>query len=633
MTRTPLDNWTLRRLLWALLVWLAACEDPPPPGPLHCTATSQCPSGYHCTQTQFCRGDQPCQSDEGCCLGERCQDGRCRERQGCSASASCLDPATVCTHGVCVPKDCQTSNYCGGGRTCLWGLCQNHTPCGGTCPIGQACAARLDRCVPAPAANCPTGKLAVLDNEVARMPEFCQALPITLSCKDLPPLPPGEIGWPGVLVGSGSGLTHVAYDRRYGDVVATRYAGAPPHAPTVTRWVLGLPEAGAVVGDPLGPRQGVAEPGPDVGRRLAAVALDQGAVALVARDTTHDALIYAEWAADGSVSQHKLGAFAGIGEAVALALVGDKPAVAAFVPAAPQANPATPARVIVWQAKQAHPTDAIHWQPIEVDSQVVSAPVAQCGGPCPSGQQCVVKGAVSLCVTPSKDCTSCILDQVCHAGQCLPKAVGLAPLDGEPQGRGASLALRVLTSGQLALAAYSSSSHDLALYRRTGDSWSKDLVTAAQVPASAGDVGRFVQIIEGDGGELWAVCQGGDGRTLLLVRQGTAGIHSEVLDDGVRKDGLHRVGADLAAVRHPSGGLLVAHQDTRRADLLLQHLPKLGQPAARDTLQATDMAGFSPSIVAIGTKAWVVAAARMKLSQDGKLQSEVELYDVVWNGE
>ncbi|MBI5611339.1 MAG: hypothetical protein HY902_20875, partial [Deltaproteobacteria bacterium] len=530
------------------LLWLMGCDDPPAPGPLLCRATSQCPSGYHCTVGGVCRGDQPCHDDNGCCLGERCQDGRCRERQGCSASASCLDPATVCTYGVCVPKDCQADSDCGGGRACLWGLCQNHTPCGGTCPAGQACAARLDRCVPAPAASCPAGKLAVIDSEVARMPEFCQALPISLTCRDLPPLPPGEIGWPGVLVGSGGSLTHIAYDRRYGDVVATRYAGAPPHTPAATRWLLGLPASGAVVGDPLGPRHGVAEPGPDVGRRLAAVALGQGAVALVARDASHDALIYAEWAADGSLSQHKLAAFVGIGEALALAVVGDKPAVAAFVPAAPQAAPATPARVIVWQAKQPHPTDAEHWQPVEVDSQAVAAPLAQCGGACPSGQVCAVKGPLSLCVTPSKDCSNCILEQVCSSGQCLPKAVGLAPLDGEPQGRGASLALRPLASGQLALAAYSTATRDLALYRRTGDTWSKDVIAPAQVPASAGDVGRFVQLVEGDGGELWAVCQGGDGRNLLLVRQGPGGVHSEVLDDGVRGDGLHRVGADIAAV-------------------------------------------------------------------------------------
>ncbi len=625
---------TARCWLVSVFIGLFACSDPPPPGPLACAATSQCPSGFHCTAGKTCLADLPCQGDDGCCLGERCDEGRCRPRQGCSASASCLDPGTVCQSGVCVPKPCQGDSDCGSGRTCLWGLCQNHTPCGGVCPSGKACAVRLDRCVPAAAASCPSGKLAVVDNEVARMPEGCASLAISLACKDLPPLPAGEIGWPGVLVGSGSGLAHLAYDRRYGDVVATRYAAAPPHAASSTRWLLGLPDNAEVVGDPLGPRQGVAEPGPDVGRRLAAVALPQGAVALVARDATHEALIYAEWAADGSVIRHNLAMFTGIGESVALTLAADgKPVVAAFVPAAPLASPPTAARVIMWQSKQLHPTEPSQWQVAEVDSQVVAAPLAPCGGPCPTGQQCVAKLGATQCVTPQKNCSSCILDQVCAAGVCLPKAVGPAPLDIEPQGRGASLALRTLASGQLALAAYSSTTRDLALYRYDGGAWSKAVVSAAQVPESEGDLGRFVQIVEGGDGELWAVCQGGNGSKLLLVRQGPSGVHSEVLDNGARPDGLHRLGADIAVVRHASGGLLVAHQDTRRADLLLQHLPKLGTLGARDLLQDKDIAGFSPTIVGLGTKAWVIAAARLKLKQDGTLQSNVELFDVVWNGE
>ncbi len=44
-------------------------------------------------------------------------------------------------------------------------------------------------------------------------------------------------------------------------------------------------------------------------------------------------------------------------------------------------------------------------------------------------------------------------------------------------------------------------------------------------------------------------------------------------------------------------------------------------------------AGFSPSLVQIGSKAWVVAAITAVLEPSGALSHRVELRELIWAGE
>ncbi len=631
---------TAARVVVALLclVSAAACEEPAPVTQVHCATQSQCPGGWHCAPDGLCRADQPCLTDDHCCLGERCQAGHCRPRQACSPSVGCLDPDDVCIHGICAARACEGSSDppCSKGRSCLWGRCFATTPCGGHCPAGQACAVLLNKCVAAPPTVCATGELAVVDNETARMPESCAAHPIQIACRKLPALPAGQRGLAGRLLALPGELAHISYDRTYGDVVIARHVASPPFGLKSLRAVAGLPSDANVVGDPAGPRQGIAEPGPDFGRRLAAAARKGGEIDLVFRDDTGDGVRFARVSSpQAAVASHTLATGNGLGESVALAYSpAGEPVVLAFSPEAPQANPPRAAKIFVFAAKTATPTAAADWVASELDEEAVLTPPTPCGGNCPAGQVCMAgSSGTAVCATAGQGCKSCLPGQACVQGACAQVLVTAARLDRGPVGRGVSLDLRAMADGSLSAAAYSAHAGDLAVYRRVAGNWQKTVVPRSAVPGTPKDFGRFAAIVPGDSQAVWVACEDGDRGRLLLLRQTDKGWLGDVADDGARSDGLHRVGADIAAVRHPFGGVLVAHQDTRRADLLLQRLPKPGVTGGRAVAETTDMAGFSPTIVQLGSKAWVLAWATLRLGTDGHLQTAVLFRDLVWNGD
>lgn len=628
-------RWWRAIFLWLCLSFLAlssGCSDPDPPPDLPCNGPSQCPSGFHCGPASVCVGDVLCSSDSQCCLGERCEGGVCRPRQACTAAAQCLDPATVCVHGICAPAACSAGQPCPGGRSCVWGLCTAATPCGGLCPAGQACAARLDRCVPAPTVACAAGELAVLTNEVALMPEGCAAVPPQVSCQALPPLPEGDRAPPGVLLARPGELVHIAYDRTYGDVVLARYGSAPPFLRKSLVVLSGLPADAPIVAALDGPRGGVAEPGPDRGSSLAAVAGNSSAIHVAMRDDTADALHYARLDAKGAVVDHKVAQGPGLGARVAIALsAAGQPVILAFSPAAPNAVPPRASRLTAYAAKSGAPAVAADWVASEVDSEAVSSAQPPCGGPCPGGQVCALDPqGKSACTPVTTGCSPCLLGQVCAGGQCRSEAVPPPALDPELQGRGVSLDLRLLPTGQMLAAAYSSGAHNLAIYHSSGASW---LRTAVPPLAGSSDAGRFVKIAEGGDGQVWLAGEDSQrGRLAWWRLQGTTW-QSGVWDDGHRSDGHHRVGADVAVARHPFGSLLVAHQDTRRADLLIQRGIQAGKNGLSSPLVTFGAAGFSPSIAPVGSKAWVVASFAAVLEPSGTLRHQVDLREVIWGGE
>ncbi len=630
MTRRLARNFL--EVLLAFAAVLGGCGDPDPPPALVCSGPSQCPSGFHCGPAGVCAGDVLCSGDDQCCLGERCEGGVCRSRQACSAAAQCLDPATVCVHGICAPAACSVGQPCPGGRSCIWGLCASKTPCGGQCPAGQACAARLDRCVAAPMSDCAAGQLAVLTNEEQLMPEGCAAVVPQVACKVLPRLPEGDRAPPGVLLSRPAELVHLAYDRTYGDTVVAVYGSTPPFPRKSTRVVSGLPASAPVVGALDGPRGGVAEPGPDRGSSLGAAAGPKGEIHVAMRDDTADALHYARLDPKGEVVQHQVAKGPGLGARVAIAVsAAGQPLILAFSPAAPEAAPPRAARLTAYAAKSTAPAAAADWVASEVDSEWVSPTLPPCGGPCPSGQLCALDGqGKSSCVPVSTSCAPCLLGQVCAGGQCRSQALPLPALDPELQGRGVSLDLRTLAGGQMLAVAYSNSARNLAIYQPSGSNW---LRTSVPLLADSSDAGRFVKIADGGDGQWWLAAEDSQRGRLAWWRQQGTTWQSGVWDDGNRADGHHRVGADVAVARHPFGGLLVAHQDTRRADLLVQRGMQVGKAGLTAVLANKGAAGFSPSIAQVGSKAWVVASFAAVLEPSGGLRHQVELRELIWGGE
>ena len=584
--RTRSNFTILLAFAWPAVAAFAGCNAPPGPAP-SCATTSDCPSGTHCSPAGVCSGDVACLTDPDCCLGETCEHQKCRPRQMCSPGQGCGDPGKSCEAGLCVPKTCINDAACGEGRTCLWGRCAAGLPCGGACGVGQACSILVDHCVAlsgSPSA-CPSGRLRVLSNDADLLTEGCSTRPQQTTCRLLPPVVEGEVGLPGVLLHTGNSLTHLAYDRTYGDLLATTYSAAPPFDVISSRTIVGLPEPGVVLGDPDGPRLGILAPGPDKGEAFDAAVLTDGAVAVAFRDKDTDELRFLRYSADGGPwPDHVIAKEPGAGTTLALALLpSGAPVVAAFTPA--RSDPTAPSQLRLYAAKSLTPQTASDWQVLQVASDTVPAPL------------------------PS-------------------------PFRDVPAGRGAWLDLAVGGDGAIALAAYSATAGDLVLYRGTlTQGLTGKLVNRQQIPSGSSDFGRFVSLALRQDGLAWMACEDTAGGRLLLVREVGADFQVDVLDDGRRDDGLHRVGADAALMVHSSGGAMVAYQDTRVGDLLWVRVSKAGATPERQTLATQALAGFSPTIVALGSKAWALASTTVQVTPKGEAKSAVRVQGLVWSGE
>lgn len=571
------------RHLWLVLV-LAACSRAGPDWPVPCAVTAECPSGYHCGLDKHCRSDVPCQIDDDCCLGERCVGLTCQTRTTCSANSPCALPGQACAGSLCIAALCASDQNCKGGTHCWDGRCVAHVPCGGPCSSGEACAVSVDRCVLLHGAqpNCAAGTMRVLKDD-DRLKEGCQALPETTHCVGLPDLQEGSYGTPSVVLPMGSTLVVLAYDQTYGDVVLARHDPSPPFKRRDLTVLTGVPENAPVVGSTDGPRGGVALPGPDRGRVLAAAVDSQDRLIAALRDETANSLRYLRLDTQG-VHEHVLSAVPGVGEAIALRIdPQDRPAVLTFQPA----QGIHGSHLLLLRATTATPNATTDWVTEELD------------------------------VDPGS-----------------PTTAAQAPLADDPQGRGAWLDLARGDDGLWLAAAYSTTEHNLRIYHQalpTG--WQHADVPANAIPGGSTDFGRFVSLQAQTDGRAMAVCEDHTRGRLLLVRETDAGFAVRVLDGGDRADGHHRVGADSRLIRHASGGLFVLHQDTRRADLLTLKLSNLDAQPVNTVLQSEAAAGFSPSFCALGSKAWVASSGVLEVLPNGQVRRHVALSGVIWLGE
>ena len=181
------------------------------------------------------------------------------------------------------------------------------------------------------------------------------------------------------------------------------------------------------------------------------------------------------------------------------------------------------------------------------------------------------------------------------------------------------------------LAAYSRITRDLVFYKASsGGGQATAVVGGDKVPGGSLDVGRFVRLAASPAGGVEAFCQDGSAGRLLRIRPGPP-IQVTVVDDGIRPDGHHRVGADVAVLNTGSGALVLAYQDTRRSHAVVAALGT-GGPGERIDLSSQGAGGFSPSIVLLGSKALVVGSASLRFDGTATLRTGVELRSVVESG-
>ncbi len=584
-----------------LVVGMAGCTQPGVDTAVRCAATSQCASGFHCSAAGQCVGDVRCTGDADCCLAEACEAGVCRPRVACSASVPCLNPNLRCEAGLCLPAPCSTSAPCASGAACLWGRCQPVVPCGGYCPGNTACASLLGRCiaVPAGANACAAGTLAVVDNEAVLMREGCGSAVAVTTCRALPDLPTQEQSVPAISLAGQTGVWTVARDDRYGDVVLWPSAeGGQMAAPPIV--LAGLPAAAPVVGNPAGPRSGVAEPGPDVGRVLAAARGPGDVVHVAAQDASTNGVVHVFWQSGtapvvtalpiASAGANPATTKASIGAALAIATSPlGLPGIAVVTP--PTAG--TSGSLTWWQANSAIPASGSAWTSQLVVSSVPVPPAPTCAASCGGSAVCAVVDAKPACVTASTDCTFCLPGEVCSQKVCRKKILPPPPLRTKHPAPGRHVAALWRGNGEVVVAAWDADR--LTLWRRLpGDVWTAQTLEAAAVPGGSASFGAFVTMAEA-GGSLYLACQDHARGRLLLV-QWQAGVWSvEVADSGDRTDGHHDVGADPALVVDSAGAVWLAYQDSRTADLLLWHRTAGGNPV-QAVLDSSGASGFSSSL-------------------------------------
>ena len=105
---------------------------------------------------------------------------------------------------------------------------------------------------------------------------------------------------------------------------------------------------------------------------------------------------------------------------------------------------------------------------------------------------------------------------------------------------------------------------------------------------------------------------------LVLGRAGASGVTWQVLDDGVRPDGRHRVGADAKLVGAAKGDWWVAYQDSRRGDWWLARATPAGK-VTRQLLADAGSAGWSSSAVVWGGAGWLWSSTTRNLTPAGSL--------------
>jgi hypothetical protein len=252
-------------------------------------------------------------------------------------------------------------------------------------------------------------------------------------------------------------------------------------------------------------------------------------------------------------------------------------------------------------ASNAHPTSAAEWTIKTVDTTRI-----RCAGLCPTGQACLQQAMVngmpngdpslSSCVTPTNDCaTACSSTQACVMGTCQDE---LGPLKGDlPEGTG--LYTRMLrTPGGLTLVYHDRSQGDLKMATQSGASWT---VTTLDGGDPSTDRGQFCTADLGADGTIHVAYVDAIADRLLYLQAGPSPA-PEVVDDGLRDDGPHPVGAG-AAIKVAGSNIEVVYQDQLVSDLLIA---KRDNGWSHNPLDA-GVAGYGwwPHLVDDGGKTWL----------------------------
>jgi hypothetical protein len=408
--------------LCALCV-LSGCDDEVAAQRVACVTEGDCASGQHCACDGFCAYPLRCTTSAECCGGRACVDGLCESRAECRLDDDCAKgmrcDGCQCVHPTPLPA--QT------------------LPCAGQCDEQEVCIAARGVCIEragiCPDAACAPGQVLILTGEAGILGDQCSYEGLGCACEQAPALQDPSPGGALAVALEAPGAYHVAaYERALGDLLwLTADASLDLSA---AAFVDGVPEGVRPVADPLGPRGGVALPGPDVGRAASAAFTSAGVLAISSYDATNGALRLAvrhspsaEWRA------FTIDDDADSGRDTSIAALSDGRLVIAYQ--ARDLNPAgqgvTALKVAI--ARTAKPASAADFIIRTVDEAPVDPDGLPCGGLCQGASVCWADD--QTCAPPTSDCrTACFADSACRFGVCAPTLRALRPPHHDAVGTG-----------------------------------------------------------------------------------------------------------------------------------------------------------------------------------------------------
>ncbi len=619
----------------ALASFAGGCDCGQPPvhtthdGGTGCTTDQECQtqhgSRYTCNKTDHTcvKGPRYCDTsgEDQCCPGQVCnRAGICLDKYDtCTTDTDCTVAGQVCKtktvngsdQQVCTFDTCDASGACGAGLSCFAGWCVGENPCNGSCPQGQACSVSNDRCQATKACQvtCDPGTLAVFE-PAGNIDDTCDFGKVTCKCEPLPPLTAKDVGRHSDLAVLSDGSAYVsAYDGDHGDLVVVAFDATGQE--TGTTWVDGVPATGTVVADPNGPRGGISDPGPDVGRFTGIAAAADGTLHVSYYDVDNGALKYAR-RSGGSWSTQTVDDAGDVGQYTSIALDGAGDPVIAYFQVGGTGNDAFTTALKVARAKSPAPTSASDWDLVTVDTGAITPP--PCGGSCGSGTVCVDPGSGATCTATSGACSpACASGQTCvdngSGGGTCQTELKASSLQGLPEGVGLMPSLVVDGSGNLDVAYYDHTDGTLKVALGVDPATGTKGTVKTIAGGSGTDQGRFPSAAIDGSGNLVVAFQDTSARSVkyaVVASDGTVS-DSGTVDDGLRDpatDANTLVGNDNALLIH-GGVWFVAYQNGTTGDLELSKRGAGDTTFTRQDLYTQGAAGFWAHAAWHGTQLYV----------------------------
>lgn len=388
-----------------------------------------------------------------------------------------------------------------------------------------------------------------------------------------------------------------AYEEMWGDLVIVRVVEGQLEYEAVD----GIPDVEPLL-DPGAYRRGINEEGDDVGA-YTSIALHDGQVRVSYQDITHGALRYASQ--DGNdwnihVVDSGQGGVAGYYTSLSLDSAG-VPGIAYMVH---NIDDGAGGRKSELRWAQASTTDPLAEQDWTVS--ILHEEAIPCAGLCGDDAVFACVAETNLCAAIETTCAAeCTGDTACVGGNCVA-IVPTSTVDDFPDGTGLYASAGRLPDGRPVVAFYDRVLGDLNLaVLDTSGAWII-VPLDAEEPT---DRGQWSSLAVAPDGIVHVAYQDSIGDRLLYITwDGVAAGAIEVIDDGLRDDRPHPVGASASLVLDGQGGLSVAYQDAAQSDMLFAR--RTGGAWTRgDLMSGVEGYGFWIAATADGNTTWVSSLA------------------------